>query len=463
MNEQLIWDCLKACGMTDAGAAGMMGNLLAESGLRFNRLEELCRHRLKTHTGIVYTDESYTEAVDSGAITEEGFLHPIPGRQYGYGLCQWTSPGRKQKLYELCKSNGVSIGDSDAQLEFLAYELATSYKGVSDVLCSTDSVLDASTAVLKHFEQPADSDSMISTRYNYSKKYYDMFHGGGSKVTYYIANCGGDENGQLHGGQAGDQTGTEWGIKPITDYHAAFGYRLHHPNADVRRAIANLAVEAANNDLIGYDMDQRTTFYWHLSASNWHPAQITIPCESDCSSGVAALVIAAGHILGIASLAAVSPDMYTGNEVEILTAAGFEVTTDHVTDYARAYRGDIFLNCSDTGHHTAVYVGTNPDGSESAQGGKIMFEFSTVKPGDKGVDVLLLQEILKSRINPMTSKPFYEGPLDMIYDHGMGLESGVNAYQDQREAAGSHIGTNGEHDSICGRAMWQDLLGKASA
>ena len=51
----------------------------------------------------------------------------------------------------------------------------------------------------------------------------------------------------------------------------------------------------------------------------------------------------------------------------------------------------------------------------------------------------------------------------MIYDHGMGLESGVNAYQDQREAAGSHIGTNGEHDSICGRAMWQDLLGKASA
>lgn len=32
-NEEKIWNYLKAQGMTDCGAAGLMGNLYAESGL----------------------------------------------------------------------------------------------------------------------------------------------------------------------------------------------------------------------------------------------------------------------------------------------------------------------------------------------------------------------------------------------------------------------------------------------
>jgi hypothetical protein len=32
-NEQIIWNFLKNQGFTNAGAAGMMGNLYAESGL----------------------------------------------------------------------------------------------------------------------------------------------------------------------------------------------------------------------------------------------------------------------------------------------------------------------------------------------------------------------------------------------------------------------------------------------
>ena len=32
-NEELIWKYLKEKGLTDAGAAGLMGNLYAESGL----------------------------------------------------------------------------------------------------------------------------------------------------------------------------------------------------------------------------------------------------------------------------------------------------------------------------------------------------------------------------------------------------------------------------------------------
>ena len=34
MSEKTIWEYLKAQGLTDAGTAGLMGNLYAESGLR---------------------------------------------------------------------------------------------------------------------------------------------------------------------------------------------------------------------------------------------------------------------------------------------------------------------------------------------------------------------------------------------------------------------------------------------
>lgn len=39
MSEKTIWEYLKAQGLTDAGAAGLMGNLYAESGLRPNNLQ----------------------------------------------------------------------------------------------------------------------------------------------------------------------------------------------------------------------------------------------------------------------------------------------------------------------------------------------------------------------------------------------------------------------------------------
>ena len=120
-----IWDHLIKSGMTPAGAAGMMGNLHAESGLIANRVEILCLKRLKEH-GKIYTDATYTAFVDDGTISKEEFLHPLPGKQYGYGLAQWTSPGRKSGLYDLCKSRKVSIADLKTQLDWLITELKNS-------------------------------------------------------------------------------------------------------------------------------------------------------------------------------------------------------------------------------------------------------------------------------------------------------------------------------------------------
>lgn len=173
-NIDLVWNYLIKSGLTAAGAAGLMGNLRAESGIIPNRVEILCLKRLKEH-GRTYADQSYTAAVDSGAITKSEFLHPLPGKQYGYGIAQWTSPNRKSGLYDLARSKGVSIGDLNTQLEYLVKELQTSYKPVYSVLTSTKSVQAASDAVLLHFEQPASAQGMRQERANYGCQYYNQF------------------------------------------------------------------------------------------------------------------------------------------------------------------------------------------------------------------------------------------------------------------------------------------------
>lgn len=121
-----------------------------------------------------------------------------------------------------------------------------------------------------------------------------------------------------------------------------------------------MARAAAKNNLVGYDQSQRYTFWEHLKASNYKPENITIACEADCSSGVAAIVKGAGYRLGIQKLKDVSIYLYTGNMREGLKAAGFEVLTasKYLTSDAYLLEGDIILNDS---HHVATNL---TDGSK---------------------------------------------------------------------------------------------------
>ena len=132
--EKQIWDFLKAEGFNDFGAAGLMGNLLAESGLRPNNMEDQYQSKLG------YNDESYTRAVDNGTYTN--FVKDA----VGYGLAQWTYWTRKQNLLNFARQNNKSIGDLDMQLHFLVKELKESFtNSVYNVLKKATSVLEAST------------------------------------------------------------------------------------------------------------------------------------------------------------------------------------------------------------------------------------------------------------------------------------------------------------------------------
>lgn len=148
MNEQQIFDYLVAAGMTKPGAAGLMGNLIAESGLRPNNLEN------GYERAIGMDDATYTAAVDSGIYGN--FVHDSAG----YGLAQWTYHTRKNDLLQYARKTGKSIGDMKMQLDFMIQELQ-SYRSVWAKLKTAAYVRDASDVVLTQYERPEDQSEGV--------------------------------------------------------------------------------------------------------------------------------------------------------------------------------------------------------------------------------------------------------------------------------------------------------------
>ena len=105
--EKRAYKKFRQAGMTAAGACGLIGNLEAESdGFYTNRVEYLCLKRLKEN-GKVYTDTTYTAAIDirfpessMGTVWRSG---QVQGENQVYGI--WQS----RKVYPLptkiCRSN----------------------------------------------------------------------------------------------------------------------------------------------------------------------------------------------------------------------------------------------------------------------------------------------------------------------------------------------------------------------
>lgn len=166
-----------------------------------------------------------------------------------------------------------------------------------------------------------------------------------------ISNCGKDERGAYSGGVAGDQTGGEYAV--INWYSRPWDCVLRYPDASVRSEIAKLARAAANNNNIGYDQNERMSFWNQLSLVGYNPASITVPCEADCSSSTAAIVKAVGYRLNISGLKNVSAALSTYGMRSAFRNAGFVVLTDskYLTSPMYLLAGDILLNDSS---HVAI-------------------------------------------------------------------------------------------------------------
>ena len=142
--EQRIWRALLEAGLNRFAAAGLMGNLWAESALRPDNLQDCF------NSSLGMTDREYTEAVDNGSYGRFGC------DAAGYGLAQWTYPSRKARLLAFAVNRGCSIGDGDMQTQFLITELREDYPGVLRALLAAEDLRTASDKVLLEFERPAD-------------------------------------------------------------------------------------------------------------------------------------------------------------------------------------------------------------------------------------------------------------------------------------------------------------------
>lgn len=143
MSKENIYNRLMDAIGNKYGVCGLMGNIQAESGMVSTNMQNSYESRLEMN------DTTYTQAVDSGSYTN------FVGDRVGYGLCQWTSSGRKNGLLNYARSTGRSIGDENMQIEYLLHELSTSYKYVLDVLKTATSVKEASDIVITKYERPA--------------------------------------------------------------------------------------------------------------------------------------------------------------------------------------------------------------------------------------------------------------------------------------------------------------------
>lgn len=183
-NEQKIWNYLLPVLNNPMGVAAVIGaGTYPESGNRPTNLQQTYENKPEKTYGVAFNDQTYTAAVDKGTYTREQFSKD----KAGYGLCQWTYWSRKQALYDHCKSKGVSIGDLEAQLEYLVIELRQ-YGLISKLQAVTD-LRTASNIILLEFEKPASKDTKQTQdrRFGYTQDVYNRLalpQKGGNTVGY---------------------------------------------------------------------------------------------------------------------------------------------------------------------------------------------------------------------------------------------------------------------------------------
>lgn len=151
-NKDRVWSFLKKNGYTDQAAAGVIGNLMQESGTSLNP-------RLAEFKG-------------QGKIGGKG----------GFGILQWTG-GRRRALEKFAKKQKKDVGDLDLQLAFFAKELnskAVRYDfnkmiGGYSKLTKNKSVSSATKQFEKVMERA--SNKQMAKRIKYATSAYNSYAG----------------------------------------------------------------------------------------------------------------------------------------------------------------------------------------------------------------------------------------------------------------------------------------------
>ena len=169
--EKQIWDALLELTGNPYSAAGIMGNLYAESGLSSTNMEN------SYEVSLGFTDATYTAAVDSGTYTN--FVHD----SVGYGIAQFTYWSLKRDVYNYARDNGLSVGDLTGQLQVLKNQVQSRTSLLSS-LQNAESVREASDIFLHDYERPENQSVEVEAlRASYGQYFYEKYEFGFSGST----------------------------------------------------------------------------------------------------------------------------------------------------------------------------------------------------------------------------------------------------------------------------------------
>lgn len=155
-----------------------------------------------------------------------------------------------------------------------------------------------------------------------------------------------DENGNISGGKAGDQTGQEVAREPW--YKHKLGWLVYRPKSpEVAEAIARDMEYACDNDMVGYDQSNDQSLYAAAKPYTFDISKVKVPCETDCAKLVRVCILYSGVTID---------DFYTGNAPAALDKTGAFIRLDG-PDYTEksSYlkRGDIMVT-PEKGHMAVV-------------------------------------------------------------------------------------------------------------
>jgi hypothetical protein len=139
-----------------SGAAGIVGNLIAESQIQPDRIEG-------SHSATPMRAPDFSGQVRDftpDEVQHRDFRRRRGPRNPGIGIAQWTSPDRRaglfRHIYQGRQLGSAILSNIDAQVDYLVSELRGTFRSVNATLTRPGTTADqASDAVVLHFERPA--------------------------------------------------------------------------------------------------------------------------------------------------------------------------------------------------------------------------------------------------------------------------------------------------------------------
>ena len=176
-NALIAYQVLSEAGYSNVACAAILGNFQAEGGMNPHRAQD--DYDEYTSDGIFVRHWAFDlrQYSDRTNVPE----YPdwlIDNDHFGYGIAQWTSPGRSRGLIEFAKSMGKSSGDFEAQIKFVVEECKSgSYPDVSpnSYFATKETDLEAATRLwCNKYEIGNWSDN----RYNFAQDFLNKINSG---------------------------------------------------------------------------------------------------------------------------------------------------------------------------------------------------------------------------------------------------------------------------------------------